>query len=619
MRYLLLFLPIFLFGSSLDQLLQEYKATADLSKLTKKESAGVVQVFTRQELEKMQAYTLADVMRLIGILNYTLAPNNIHLFSLAGGSFMPTNALRIYLNDHDITSASFGSSLPTWGNMPIEFIDHIEIYKGTSSIEFGNEPAALVVRLYTKTPKRDSGNKIRVISDTRKSAGLDLYRGSYQFDSSYFLYAHADSLRYKTYYRDGFKINRDSKSQFLFGSYQQGKHSVEIAFLNKHDNPFLGNGKSYHPTGGGLDTWHGFIHYKYDIGKGLVELAYDRLYYDRVYKDRDGVYINANGPAYVKNFHGNVYDDIYTVSIKKDFAFDNFETTLGAFYKRKELDKWGLFDGFGVSEKIAENMYSLYTDTRYYLNGKKSMLFVSLKEDYYTFNGNVKSRWQDIIKIGAIHQYQKHKFKLTLTDLYFALPLYQLQSKNDLPLKANPDLKFPRAKLAMLEYDYKDSPWQLMFRVGKKEMNNGAAYSPVKGFYNISKKMRQNLAESEARYYFDPLNFVILSLYYGKFQNQPAYSPKFGAILRLFNSWEKFDIYNELIYRSHYHHKRTQKTIDPSLDYTLAIKYHLNKDLSFGIKAQNLFGTGFEQAYYKIDETYPVVDRKVLFNMEYTF
>jgi iron complex outermembrane receptor protein len=62
-----------------------------------------------------------------------------------------------------------------WGDMPIEYIDHIEVYRGASSIEFGNEPGQVVIKLYTKKPEREEGGKLRLLADDKRSHRLDAY------------------------------------------------------------------------------------------------------------------------------------------------------------------------------------------------------------------------------------------------------------------------------------------------------------------------------------------------------------------------------------------------------------------------------------------------------------
>ncbi|MCF6200950.1 MAG: TonB-dependent receptor plug domain-containing protein, partial [Hydrogenimonas sp.] len=160
---------------NIESLLKAYKVESDLSKITKSEAAGFLDIYTREELEKMQAYTLMDVLKLFTIPNITRSSNNISQFTKPTFPVMPPFAIRLYVNDHDMTSSSFGSAMMLWSDVPIEFIDHIEVYKSASSVEFGNESGTVIIKLYTKNPEREEGGKVRVMADQRGSLNSDAY------------------------------------------------------------------------------------------------------------------------------------------------------------------------------------------------------------------------------------------------------------------------------------------------------------------------------------------------------------------------------------------------------------------------------------------------------------
>lgn len=48
---------------NIEMLLKQYRSESELSKITEKESAGLANIFTRDDLEKMQAHTLLDVLK----------------------------------------------------------------------------------------------------------------------------------------------------------------------------------------------------------------------------------------------------------------------------------------------------------------------------------------------------------------------------------------------------------------------------------------------------------------------------------------------------------------------------------------------------------------------------
>ena len=89
-------------------------------------------------------------------------------------------------------------------------------------------------------------------------------------------------------------------------------------------------------------------------------------------------------------------------------------------------------------------------------------------------------------------------------------------------------------------------------------------------------------------------------------------------LLKSFNKYKKFDFYNALNYKSAYT-SIYNSHIKSSLEFTSALKYHYSKNLSFGIKWENIFHNSPRQAYKGINFTIPIVDQKFWANVEYFF
>ena len=72
MKILLLMLMLFSFSvaEGIDSLLQEYEKNSELSNKTKDESAGNLIVYTRDDLERMQAESLQDVLKSLRLFSY---------------------------------------------------------------------------------------------------------------------------------------------------------------------------------------------------------------------------------------------------------------------------------------------------------------------------------------------------------------------------------------------------------------------------------------------------------------------------------------------------------------------------------------------------------------------
>ena len=194
-------------------LLNKYQAESDLSNQTKRENSGILYLYTREDLERMQAKNLQDVLKTVPGFNLYKNKYNFSLLSLASNHTIPMTGIRIFINDHDMSSVAFGSAFLLWGDMNIEYIDHIEVYKSTSSIEFGDETASIVVKLYTKRADREEGSKLRVMADQKGSSILDFYTASaVNDDLSYFAYAEGSNLKKDTYHKEFASQNYNLKS-----------------------------------------------------------------------------------------------------------------------------------------------------------------------------------------------------------------------------------------------------------------------------------------------------------------------------------------------------------------------------------------------------------------------
>lgn len=71
----LLLLNSLVFAESLDNLLEEYKISSDLSNKTIDEKIGHLTVYTQQQLQQMQYKKLSDVLKELAILNQN---NNVY-------------------------------------------------------------------------------------------------------------------------------------------------------------------------------------------------------------------------------------------------------------------------------------------------------------------------------------------------------------------------------------------------------------------------------------------------------------------------------------------------------------------------------------------------------------
>lgn len=617
----IILLSSIIFAGNLDILLKKYQKASELSRITKIDTAGFVYIFTREDLEKMQSYSLKDVLSLIPGLNFVYTPNYTPLFTVTSSSYLTQTAIRLYINDHDLTSSSFGSAMLIWGEMPIELFDHIEVYKAASSIEFGSETAPVIIKCYTKLAKREVGNKLRSTFDTHGSSSLDGYNAHLFDKSTLFIYAQGQNYKAHTTYRDGYPIKRNKNDFFFYANYKNDFLTLQSGYINLNRDPFLGHGKAFHPTGGGLDAYHTFIDLTTTLANTDIALSFDNLSYDRVYKDRDGIFTydpNASrNSKYVQRYNITFTDTIFGLKVKKRWNFKDFSLIGGGLYKYKLYHQKGRFDSRFNRSHNALNLVSLYAEGRYNVD-PSLQLFLMTKTDWYFYDKAISTKKKAIFKVGAIKTYKQFKFKTFFQKSYIPIEFFKLYLANNLPLKANPSLKFPTRKAITLEGSYHNGQQNINLRLGRLLAKNQYLYShTLKTYVNNDRSITYYFYELDYTYNFDFDNKILCNIT-RYFNNVGTFSPDTQIFLRLFNHIHKFDIYNEIVYKNGYNRRNVH--YDASTNYTAAIKYHVTSDLSIGIRGENIFSTG-DKIYDPILKqiSYPVFEHRFIANLEWTF
>ena len=617
--FIISFTYVFAFAEdNIQNLLTNYQNEAELSNTTKLESAGFIDIFTRDELERMQAHTLEDVLKTLPNIYLTRKASNFTTFSKSSVGNIPSSMVRLYINDHDMSSASTGSAFMVWSKMPIEYIDHIEIYRASSSIEFGNETASLIIKLYTKTANRDQGSKIRTMVDQTGSTNLDAYTAqTINDDFSLFAYANLTNMNrdsYKNSYKgESYDINSDYESHNIFINLLYKDWKIDLGHYKKKEDLFLGMFAPYTPKDGGLDAKHTYLHVtKNFINNFKLQLSYDKISYDYQYKN---YYFDSD--TYDK-------DDILSVILEKTFFIDKHKLLLGGFYKSKSVHEDSSLQSSRANTPYVNSysntlhLSSLYIEENYRYD-ETTLFVLTLKGESYQYKKAVKSQKEYVIRAGLIKKIQKFQIKAFGLRSYIPLAFYQVYNNKNRYHKTNPNLNSPKIDTLSASISYLENTYKLEFIIQHTILKDNVAYNPQStyGYFNVDQTLKNTQYRLKYDYIFNVNNKIYVDLYYGTNAQDINYSPKYGINLRFFNRYQKFDFYNEFIYRDAYAYEGVN--VESSLDFTASIKYHINKDLLVGIRGENIFNHAYEQAYKGLDYSIPVTDQKFWLNIEYTF
>ena len=601
---------------NMNQLLSTYKVEASLGKITKSEAAGFVDVYSREDLEMMQAHTLMDILKQFSIPNISRTSNGLAYFTKPSNMSMPNSAIRLYINDHDMAASTYGSDAVMWADMSLEYIDHIVVYKTSSSVEFGNEPGTVIIKLYTKDAALEQGGKLRTMVDNKGSISLSTYYGeTLKNDFSYFVYANGDDIKREKYYNKGHELNSDTKSENFYSNFSYKNWLVEFSHLKKKTNSFLGLGVEHTPSDGGLDANHDYIHVTKEFQDNYkLQLSYDQLDFDGSYVDNNG--INVSSLGLIKNYYTHYKDKVFSAILEKTIQTQNNKLLLGGFYKLKTSDVDGLYDGISNSYNNSLNLYSLYAEDSYSIN-RSTMLVSSLKFDFYRYDKSVQAKNEFIARVGLIKNIDHFQMKVFYTKTYYPIPMAYLYSDNtNIPYKTNEDLDYTEPTLLSLGIRYKNEKHEAYIRYANINVKNKISYSPTEGFINIGDK-KYNQYEFKYIYKFDYFNKISFDIATGDNGESSEFSSKYIGHIIAYNRYGKFDFYNELDYKNGY--VLYGVAVGDTYNFTSSIKYHITNDLSGGIKAENIFDNSAEQVYKNMNEPIPVFDRKIWINMEYLF
>ncbi len=624
--FLLTLLTSLLFSKELilDDLLKEYEDSESLYKKTKKESAGFLLVYSRADLDKMQAYSLKDVFKTIRMYNTQVnRTGGVGIINAgAGKTSMPP--LKLYIDDFEISTVVQRNAFDMYGDMDIYFVDHIEVYQGGSSLAFGNELGSMVIRLYSKDPSRENSTSVQLGVDSKAGANLRAVDAGTMGEYNYLLYANSAKTEYDKHNMNNQELSRDGvRYQAHFKISKDDDFSVELdGIINKNDI-FAGFGPA--PTGDKTTRSFGYINaIKYFPGNVEVSISATQEDKEAYNTDAVGIPLMDGSGSSSNDIHMHVRSNTFKTAIKKKIVSGNSDLFIGAEIQKKVI-KHNEYEGFTTPVTFGPdevNIYMLYIEELYNIN-KNNLLAFSAKYARYenSFDKNNNEYSLRVGYIGLLDNAWSTKVFAIKRYIYpnmiqtsFAPPSYT----------ANPDLDSSDINMISGEVEYMQEKNRLVFGFAYKEIDNAirlVQVSPGKKMYDNS-----DATKNFHRYYirgehnFDLDNKIIVEAF--KAFKEVDGSPDSGALIQIFNSFDKFDIYNELVYRSgvSYIPIMGGYDIDPAYDYTLSVAYNMNKNLSIKAKGENLLDKASNTALDKNGLIQiPAIERRGILTVEYTF
>jgi len=599
-------------------MLEKLRQESELHHQTKKEDAGIVTLYTRDDLVRMQAYTLNDVLKSIPFFTYQEGSVTTSSIAITTNpvSYLPN--FRLYIDDHEVSSTYFGTAFYVYGDMNLGFVDHIEVYQGGNGIEFGSEPSLSTIRIYSKTPSRENGSQLQLLTDNRASASGYLYHAGKNEDIEYSAYVSANHLNRDTIHYNNNELSKDSdKSHFLI-TLKNEKFNLLLSRYDSLQDGFLGLGSKKMPTGKNeIDKYHQFLNASYHFTDSLkAYISIDDSSSQMDFHEENGY--NQGTGSY---FRSEWDENIYKFGLKGDKKVDQHDIRYGLEFAQKELKpKSSSYDNIStlnINGPTKLDIYSLYFQDTYQVSNNGSLI-ATLKLDGYKDNDDADNSVDPIVRLGYMHRVNnEYKAKLFISHTYLYPSFYYTTTYSG-RTHINPLLNPVQINNFITEITKSRKNYTAKLAIMYANFKDGIFFNPASKKYENNKDSSYLLSTSfTLEYKFDLFNSFYFNVYKSENSNHTEYSPDLGATLRLLNKYDKFSFFNEVVYRSGYVSVNNTR-IDSGYDYSLGVIYEYNKKLSFNFKAENVLDKAINGPT-TLTDIQSSLDRAFMFGMEYNF
>lgn len=614
----LLLLSALLFGEekNLNELLSEYREAGELFNETKELKNGHVTIFSRADLDKMQAYTLNDVLKTIKL--FTLMSTKLGMSTLVKSPYSEKviSSVKVFINSYEVTSLTDGTGLTQFGRMGLNFIDHIEVYQVSNAIAFSGEPGTMVIKLHTKDPSRENATVAQTSIDSRGGSKAQVIEAK-SFDEYTYL-ANLDISNYNSHEHkiaDGSELSRDGqRGQFYVNLAKKNDFKVEIGSAIEKDNLFSGFGKSIDDGEFYTKNYYAqFTKYFDNDIKVILNTSYETV--DLTNSDNIGFALQDNSISNLLEAKSG--SQTHNAILEKRIEHNDHNLLFGTQLKVRSffLDK---LKSNGVNKELVIgpkdlNIYMFYFEDEYSINSNNT-LTLGAKIDIYD-NHLTPSSTENILRVGYLSNLSDTTSLRAFIQKGYFYPLFAETTFSPLYF-TNPNLESAKSTATKIELEQKIDNLILTVGGGGAKSKDSISFNPIRKTY-VTNPDSNTFGQYyiNTTYRFDADNKIIAE-YFRTYKEDSKYSPDNGALLQLYNRIGKFDIYNELIYRSSYVGVYNQK-INTGLDYTAGAIYHYNKKLNLKIKGENLFDRASQIGMNELKIA--PYDRRAIFTVEYTF
>ena len=596
--FLFCLLNIALYADNIDNLLGIIQKKSDLSEKTKLANSGVSFVWTRDDLDRMQITTLKQVLNTVYPFGYD--ENRYGLVDpLTYNANQPflSSTIRLYIDNQEITTGLYGSGIFLMGDANIDWVDHIEIYTENPTYEYATESTVTLIKLYTKSVAKDEGSMLKVAGGSYGAATLDAYNAGYISDWSYFVFGLASNDKREKHYSFATKLSRDKKINSVVATLHKGNTNILLNAFSQDRNGFMNASLDATPEKSQLNAkyLHIGIDSKINNFSYLFTASYSKTKADML---DDVTPITPTFP--IKYTQTNTHSYVLTGEVKYKYHKEKNTLLSGLKYRTKRA-KWdkALLNGINMAahdDTRVQNIATAYMENQYALQ-KNSIVTIGAEYERVENRDTVQNDNLLMYRVGHTYTTDNWTVKTFYSHTLSTLEPYLVKS---FTFTAHPLSYYkPSQNDTLVEdilYEKKNNKYELIldYTEGKDY------YIPLdKGrIVNYDKTLKMGGVEARWTHFYHGCDKLFMQGGYRVIYNTPkeyfSTLKQYRAVVRNINTFDKFDIFNELIY------DRNNVSNKNFYNYSAGVKYNYSDSFTFSIKGVNLFDDARTTNYARI-------------------
>ena len=602
---------------TINDLLKNYKVSSELSYKTRNETIGHISVITADDIKRLQAYKLSDILKSIKMFNYMDNIYGVHNLSLLTATNSVSSSVRMYINDHEISSVYTLSPFLVWDDLPLDFVSHIEVYYGEGSLSLGHESGTTIIKIYTKQPSKENGGLVRSsISSKNDKETTVMYGSNTSQEWSYMVFANTSQPKHKDYI-DGEKVSKNEENEYAYINLQKENLNIDFGYGYTKKDPFVSLARDIKPNNGYTYSKDYYLNLTKVFDDGVkFNISFDQNEREFELSNDEGIMmlpvINPSNLFTIattmpKYYQENLTFKKYYASLSKELNIGNHKLLGALTYKQKTYDTNSrsyvgmVFNNPSPTNKellssfSKEEVGSVMVEELYRLNDS-NYLIANGRFDYYQRDGGYDNLQEKMFRIGHIWEMNENfGTKAFVSHTYFAPSFYNIDFASKSKTNNGKDLQSEPVKYYSLEGVLADetnrfSAMYIHLEIEKYFTIDENSF----GFYNSDRSVLgdgllleyEKIFENSDKFY---INYGVVN------SNLGVNSSKNSIAMRYFGTFEKFDYFGELIYKSGY--KLQGIDIKDGYDVNIGVTYNISKDLSFALKGENILAKGIKVPY----------------------